>query len=243
MGISQDDYARHLAADSAALANAADRNLDREVVACPGWDVAELLWHVGEVHRFWTRTARANGDVQAIEVPRPARHELIAWFREGAGDLERLVRELDPDGKCWTWSPAASTAAFVPRRMAQETAMHRWDAQDAIGIAVPIDPDLAVDGVDELFDTFLPAQPARVDASQQGVVHLHATDVDVVWEARLDPSTVAGGRGTSHPATVGISGQASDLLLALWRRRPLTSLTVRGDTRLAGGLVGALDLT
>ena len=40
--------------------------------------------------------------------------------------------------------------------MTHESAVHRYDAQRAHGLAQPIDADLACDGMDELVDLLLP---------------------------------------------------------------------------------------
>src|SRR4051794_40348393 len=51
------DTADHLAAierESAAFRAAAKAaGLDAGVAACPGWTVADLVWHLTEVHYFW----------------------------------------------------------------------------------------------------------------------------------------------------------------------------------------------
>ena len=36
-----------------ALADAAEGNFDTDVIKCPGWTVADLVWHVRGVHYFW----------------------------------------------------------------------------------------------------------------------------------------------------------------------------------------------
>jgi uncharacterized damage-inducible protein DinB len=41
---------------------AAQASLDAPVVACPGWNVADLLWHIGEVHDFWGRVVAHTTD-------------------------------------------------------------------------------------------------------------------------------------------------------------------------------------
>lgn len=48
----------------------------------------------------------------------------------------------------WTWSNEQSSS-FVLRRQAHEALIHRLDAELVVGDCSPIDPLLAVDGVDE----------------------------------------------------------------------------------------------
>ena len=57
----------------------------------------------------------------------------------------------------WTWTPD-HTVGFWSRRMAHEVAVHRWDAQGAAGDPSPIERELAVDGIQEVFD-LMPVRP------------------------------------------------------------------------------------
>ncbi|MGH9115951.1 MAG: maleylpyruvate isomerase N-terminal domain-containing protein, partial [Acidimicrobiales bacterium] len=49
-GMDSADYLDHLAREGAAFAAAAEAGLDRPVPTCPGWDVAALVAHLGQVH-------------------------------------------------------------------------------------------------------------------------------------------------------------------------------------------------
>lgn len=42
-----------------AIADGADPA--RHVAGCPAWDIADLVWHLGEVQWFWA-TVRGTGD-------------------------------------------------------------------------------------------------------------------------------------------------------------------------------------
>ena len=60
--------------------------------------------------------------------------------------------------------------------MAQETAVHRWDAAHAVGQPDDIDAVVAADGIDE-FLTLLRRTWSGIDADALGgTVHLHCTD-------------------------------------------------------------------
>ena len=52
--------------------------------------------------------------------------------------------------------------------MAHETAVHRWDAQLATGLAEPLESKLAGDTVAEVLDTFLPAGRRRAASDEAG---------------------------------------------------------------------------
>src|SRR5690606_38359340 len=109
-------------------------------------------FHVGTVHRFWTHILANRLQVpEGPGVERPPDEDLPGFVRAGVEPLVAAVRATDPDTPIWTWS-SQQDAAFVPRRMAHETGVHRWDAEAAVGSPRPIEPRLAVDGIDELLE-------------------------------------------------------------------------------------------
>jgi uncharacterized protein (TIGR03083 family) len=118
-----------------------------------------------------------------------------------------------------TWA-GQQPAIFWPRRMAIETALHRWDAQAARGDAAPVSTPLALDAIDELFEVILPWR-GTVDVAPEGTsVHLHATDVDGGAGEWL-VTFVSAGVAVEHAHAKGdlaVRGTASDLLLLLWNR-------------------------
>jgi uncharacterized protein (TIGR03083 family) len=213
-----DHLEREAARFSAVLA---DGDLRAAVPACPGWDLAALAGHLGGIHR-WARDAVVEGRPTEQERPYPADREgLRAWFDEGAADLLATLRGTDPTAECWSFGPRPRTAVFWFRRQAHETAMHARDAQEAAGgRRAPLDPELVVDGIDEVLTMFLPRQVrlGRLDASPE-VVDLRPTDADT-GPFRLAPAGDGPIVGTVH-------APAETLLLLLWRRYGLDAPGVR----------------
>jgi Mycothiol maleylpyruvate isomerase N-terminal domain len=86
-------YLAVLAAEATSLAAAADEaGLDAPVPTCPGWTVADLVLHVGEVHRWATAVVASRatklGDVPSDSLgPLPEPGDTISWFRDGASKL------------------------------------------------------------------------------------------------------------------------------------------------------------
>ena len=120
---------------------------------------------------------------------------------------------------------------FWSRRVAHETAVHRWDAQAAAGAPEPVDVRLAVDGIQEMFD-LLTARPGHERVRGDGeTIHLHCTDTDGEWLVRLTPQGVAVTREHAK-GDVAARGTASDLLLLLWGRVPPDRVEVFGDASL-----------
>jgi uncharacterized protein (TIGR03083 family) len=198
-----------------------DGDLAAPVPACPGWDLAGLAGHLGGIHR-WARDAVVEGRPTEEERPYPAdRQGLRAWFDEGAGDLLATLRGTDPTTECWSFGPRPRTAAFWFRRQAHETAMHARDAQEAAGSRpAPLDPELVVDGIDEVLTMFLPRQVrfGRLDPPSE-VVELRPTDTDA-GPFRVAPAGEGPLVGTVHAS-------AETLLLLLWRRRGVDAQGVR----------------
>jgi len=125
----------------------------------------------------------------------------------------------------WSWS-RVKKVGFVPRRMAQETAVHRWDAQNAIGDPSDIDGDLAVDGIDELLFVWLPSE-APLKEPPGSSVHVHTTDADGEWLAVLDEEPVI--TREHAKGDVALRGPSSEVLLYLWGRVDPSSLEIHGD--------------
>ncbi len=202
------------------------------VPTCPDWTVADLLGHIGRVHRWSAgNSTRAPSDGfwpgDEIEIPEPeARAD---WVREGAA---QLVTALDrpADSPAWTWMPPA-TVGFWQRRQAHETAMHRVDAETAVGEVHDIDAQLAVDGIDEWLSMVGKTRRGKPPTGEGETLHFHCTDVAGEWLVRLRPDGIDVAREHAK-GDVAARGSASDLLRWLQGRGPLDRLAVFGDAAL-----------
>lgn len=219
----------HLRADSAALLAA--QRADPTASAWPGlgWNRTELLAHTANVHG-WVRAQVTLGPGERIRFstvePAPEGDALPTWFEEGAAELVTLLAAMDVEATWPTWA-GPQPGAFFPRRMAQETAVHRWDAMGGA-----IDADLAVDGVDELLELFASRVPAAKLGGVEGTIHLHATDADGEWLIALTGQGISFEHGHAK-GEVAVRGQASDLLLWTWNRAPVDDrFEVYGDPAL-----------
>jgi uncharacterized protein (TIGR03083 family) len=223
------DHVEAIRREAAALLDgAATAGLDAPVPSCPDWDVAELLAHIGRVHRFAAacseRTPDDGPSTWPIEIPERA--DRLEWVREGA---DRLAAAVDraAEEPAWTWiSP--NTVGFWQRRQAHETAMHRVDAQLAAGSVQPIAPDLAADGIDEWFDIVAHTPFHDPPTGDGETLHFHCTDVTGEWLLRLTPDGLEVEREHAK-GDVAARGTASDLLCWLQGRGPVDVLDVFGD--------------
>ena len=168
----------------------------------------------------------------------------VAWYEAGAAELAGALEAADPAQPMWNWSGVDQTAGWLYRRMAQETAVHRWDAESATsptGAGRPIAPELAKDGVDELFEVFVQGGinwfgDRATEKLDLGGSLLVQPEGGRSWLVALGPdgcSVAPAEEGASADALV--SGDASDLLLLLWNR------TSVGDATPVSGDAGVLD--
>ncbi|MFJ2767037.1 maleylpyruvate isomerase family mycothiol-dependent enzyme [Streptomyces sp. NPDC087300] len=219
------------------LARAAEEaGTDAKVPTCPGWQVRDLLRHTGMVHRWAAAfiTERRTSYRLGGKVPDLEGDALVGWFREGHAALVGTLATAPPDVECWAFLPAPSPLAFWARRQANETTVHRVDAESARGgTPSPIGTAFAVDGIEELLLGFHARSRSRVRSDVPRVLRVRATDApeEWSWTVRLSEGPPVTERGASAPADCEVSGQAARLYLALWNRLPFPEVT--GDRSLA----------
>jgi uncharacterized protein (TIGR03083 family) len=217
-----------LAAVAAAGPNAA-------VEACPGWTSTDLLVHMVDVWGWWAALAEARitdgSRLDTVDGPPPPAPEAAAGEARAAADrLLAVLRETDPSTEIWTWTGSNQPIAWLQRRMAQETAVHRWDAERAAGTGWTIPPEVASDGIDEFLMWFVNDRRGQAEPVG-GTVHLHCTDVPGEWFVRPEPGRAAFTREHAK-GDAAVRGPAHNLLLWLWRRQG-GAVEVLGDAGVA----------
>lgn len=238
MTLSTEDCIQAITQHSLGLAEATRGNLDARVEHCPDWAVADLVEHLTQVHWFWALVAeeRPLTRPQDLDSRRPGRaadEHLVATFEAGAARLAQVLRTADPTAPCWTWAPAQQDVAFITRHQVQEAAVHHWDAVNAAGGRLTIEPRVAADSVDE-FLTFSvssdadPAEPSRPPLD--GAFVLRAADTGTSWAVTdgSAPGTVRVSPGVEDGAPV-LAAPAADLLLWLYGRADLDTGDVPED--------------
>ena len=218
------EIAEHITAvgqEAKLLAEAAERaGLDVDVPSCPGWDMRELLRHLGMIH-LWAAGHVAKlqdeswGDDLAkltefwpeLGVFWPDDDRLVAWYLETNANLVHTLETAPHDVEAWTFLPAPSPLAMWARRQAHETAVHRFDGEHAAGIGSTFDPVFASDGVDEIVAGFAPRK-SEFPIDRARTMGVHATDTDDRWHVTLSPDGIATVRGDG-PSDVVLAGDAS----------------------------------
>jgi uncharacterized protein (TIGR03083 family) len=235
MTLSTFDCIAAITAHSAGFADATRGNLDARVEHCPDWSVADLVAHVTEVHWFWATIVKETPDSPPDTARRPARRpddELVDAFVEGAARLVEVLRKADQSASCWTWAPWQQDVAFVTRHQVQEAAVHHWDAVNAAGDSLVIDPAVAADAVDEFLHFSVASEHDQDDppaGALAGPLVLRATDTGDAWT--LTDSDRPGALHVTRAAAPGpgLEAGAADLLLWLYRRRALDTSAVPDD--------------
>jgi uncharacterized protein (TIGR03083 family) len=232
-------YVDAIVREGQAVLAAGKAGLDAPVPTCKGWVVADVLGHLGRVHRSVSEILeRRAREIPDVAIPKsPAGDAVLGFFEEG---LERLVAALsavEPDAIVYTWS-GPSEAIFYHRRMAHEVAVHRYDAEAAHGTPSPFEPELAADAIDELYSVVLPFAIRRWNRPlPAGSMHLHRTDGAGEWLVRIDDRQLTVAREHAK-GDVAVRGSASDLLAFAWNRGRSDSLEVFGPTELADAWAG-----
>jgi uncharacterized protein (TIGR03083 family) len=231
--------------------------LDALVPTCPDWTVLDLALHLGFVHRRWavivSEGPSASGSVGEAS-PDPShlpsdRDAVLRWSAESTVELLRALSRSGPDTGCWTWwgdSQSPQTSGAVARHQLVEVAVHAYDAQVAVGERQTLSLEVAVDGIEEFLSTSCsgtaawPYEPATVD---------YLTDEGAAWRlslsasgSRVRPLDQESAPFTSppietHGAYACLAGGASDVLLALYGRVDVGSLTSNGDGRVFDQLI------
>ncbi len=241
----------HLASirrDSIAFAAAARRGLERSIPSCPGWSMADLVWHTGtavHVGDQGTRSRaglapRSDEAVEAVGVVAPPDDLLVEWFEVGAARVVATLEELDPNDTLGReWIESGYPGPSLARHYAREVGVHRWDAEAAWGTPSPPDHDLGADWLDGVLTTWLP-RASRQGRQAQGPwagerVQFKRSDGPQRWLVTLRPGAVTVSREEAE-ADVAVQGRGADLLLLAMNRIPPTGplLEVTGD-------VGILD--
>jgi hypothetical protein len=123
--------------------------------------------------------------------------------------------------------------------MAQETVIHRVDAELGAGVAsAPIPADLASDGIDEFLVAFVengsrtwPEDFSEVLSNADGrAVRLQTPDAS--WLVRPTPELVEVRASDVDTGAATVRGEAAEMLLWLWNRADDDVVTIDGDADL-----------
>jgi uncharacterized protein (TIGR03083 family) len=216
---------------------AAEADLSAGVPSCPDWTMADLVHHVGTVYLHKVECMRLGHHPQPWPPPGLADEEPLALLDRSYAALAAQFAAREPDSLAFTWFGPDQTVGFWIRRMAQETVVHRVDAELGAGAPIAAIPDdLALDGIDELLVAFVeygsrtwPDEYADLLATADGrPVRIEASDA--AWLVRPTPDAVEVRVSDVDSADTVVHGEPADMLLWLWNRAGDDVVSKSGDS-------------
>jgi uncharacterized protein (TIGR03083 family) len=238
-------YLECLAADYGDLRDAAAAvELAVPVPTCPGWTMGDLVFHVAEVYLHKATVMRTGEWPEQWPPPGAEQEAELPLLGRAYGELIAEFSARQPTNATPTWYDPDQTVAFWIRRMAQETVIHRIDAELAAGLPVtPVPDDLAVDGVDEVLKRFLGYDVEALDqlqgghlASDGGQDTITVLAGEAAWTVRPSPREVVIEEGASENPRVVIQAAPDPMLRWLWGRGGNEAVRLTGEKAWAGYL-------
>jgi uncharacterized protein (TIGR03083 family) len=236
-----------LTTDYARLHDVAVKDLSPAVPSCPGWTVTDLVRHVAGVYLHKVEAMRQQRPPDPWPPAGIDHEEPIGLLERSWHELLLEFAERHPDSPSYTWFEPDQTVGFWLRRMAQETVIHRIDAELALAEAVaPVPDDLGLDGIDEVLRIFLEYASARwpgdfgdalASADARPVV---VSSRDMAWAVWARPEGVeVRPRPLGEEPAATIAGDPETVLRWLWGRGG-DRVTITGDRDLVARLRGLL---
>jgi uncharacterized protein (TIGR03083 family) len=200
--------------------------LDAPVATCPEWTVADLVGHLGAVHRWAVANLTGGEHDRAAALQEAASSDdLLAWFADGLDELVATLRNAPDDVEAMVFlRDAPPPRRFWARRQAHETLIHGVDVLAAALGRLPasgecaVPPDIAVDGLDELLFGFLTRRRNSIQLPGIQCLTVTTTDTGESWTLHLGADGVTTVAGSDESADAVLSGTAVALYLGLWNR-------------------------
>jgi len=224
------EYVRLVAADAARLREVATMGLEAPVPTCPGWSVGDVVHHTAEVylHKVACTQQQRNPDPWP-----PAEHAgraTLELFDEATAALLAMFAAHGPDDPSYTWWDPEQTVGFWMRRMALETAVHRVDVEVAHDVVTPVDPALALDGIDELLVAMLAGDEWAQEGTAEPVdAAIRISAAGRSWTVTLDSARVDVVEAATSDVSVEVAGEPDAVFCWLWGRGGHEQLALAGD--------------
>ncbi|WP_167001590.1 maleylpyruvate isomerase family mycothiol-dependent enzyme [Mumia sp. ZJ430] len=198
-------------------------DLDAAVPGCPGWTARDLFEHVGLVFRHKVESMRT-----ASEPPWPLTgldtSDVRRLLAEETATLLAELQQRGPREVRHTWFPDDRSNGFWFRRMALEATVHRVDAEQAAGTEVtPIEPEVALDGIDEFLTIFVGGPWWDDDEELTGFpvdARIRIVADDRAWTLALSHHEVVVRKDDDAPVDLSLEGSPHAVYLWLWGRGP-----------------------
>jgi hypothetical protein len=206
--------------------------------------MGDLVFHVAEVYLHKVTVMRTGEWPKQWPPPGAEQEAELALLGRGYGELIAEFSARQHSDATPTWYDPDQTVAFWIRRMAQETVIHRIDAELAAGLPVtPVPDDLAVDGAEEVLKRFLAYDVEALGqltgghlASDGGPDTITVRAGQAAWTVRPSPGEVLIEDGASENPRVIVQAAPDPMLRWLWGRAGDDAIGLTGEETWAGYL-------
>src|SRR5579864_7565069 len=238
-------YLECLSSDYTSLRDAAGASdMTEPVPCCPGWTMGDLVSHVAMVYLHKATSMRTGQIPESWPPPGLDEEPLLPLLERAYGELMAEFSRRAPTDSTPTWYEPDQTVGFWIRRMAQETVIHRIDAEQAAGLPVtPVPDDLAIDGIDEVLRVFLsyasvnwPDEFSQMkgghlagEDGQETITITAGPDPLAAWTLRPSPRGVLVADGAGDGPRVALEAAPDPMLRWLWGRVGDEAVKVTGD--------------
>ena len=235
------DFLEHVRAESARLGEVARIGLAAAVPSCPGWTVDDVVRHVATVYVHKVEVLKLG----ALPAPWPPDFSgltSLEWYDDARAAIVDALAAAGTGTPTWTFSPRDPTSAFWHRRMAHETVVHRIDVEQAHDAVSPIDPELALDGIDEiLYPTLGGPWWEEGDTAYPIDATVRLTAAGRSWTVQADATSVDVRQGADADAAAEVTGDPAQVYLWLWGRAGEDTIEVVGDPNVVRAFRGRIS--
>jgi len=221
----------------------AEADLTTVVPTCPEWTMADLIRHIGAVYLHKVECMRLGTSPEVWPPAGLNEEEPVALLDRAYTALVAEFGKRDPEAPTFTWYDPDQTVGFWIRRMAQETVIHRVDAElTAAAPLAPIPDDLAEDGVDEFLVAFIEfGAKAWLDDYEDLLATADGRSIrletpSAAWLVRPTPEGIDVRVSDVDGAEAVVRADPADLLLWVWNRMADDTVTMSGDAALVAYL-------
>lgn len=202
--------------------------------------MTDLLRHVGAVYLDKVECMRLGRDPGSWPPPGVDEEPPLELLDRSYAALTGEFAARRPQDRSFTWYEPDQSVAFWIRRMAQETVIHRVDAELAASVPVAgIPGDLAADGIDELLVAFVeygttnwPEEFAEM-LKPAGDRLVSVVTPQRSWVLRLTSADVRVDETAAGNPAAAVEGPAADVLLWLWGRGGEATATTGDEDAIA----------
>ncbi len=228
--LTRSQYFEHWNGDLDLITSVVHNHGHLRVPTCPQWSVLELVEHLAGVyqHKIWVlelgKMPPSSWSDEALVERR--KNDPVTELRHWAEALQTELLARNDHDEASTFMRSDRTVGFWWRRMALETAVHRTDAELAVGLRTPVASELAVDGIDEML-WFAPAPWQQGSKEGWSGQHVVVDAGETAWTAVLDQGTLSTFFGDDG-STTRVTG-SPDSLLQWSAGRQVEDLSRSGD--------------